>query len=272
MRPRRSHLPPAGTLDPSEWDFRKEKVDDDELEPCFVYEHARELAKRSQRLATLIAQWKTSQHADRQVGEKARSESEYLLGECFDTTVTIDETFPDTAWQKLSEAEKAEIAARIRNEKLAVPDKPLAIKLFRVIGVAPNLRAFRDVHGAFRDYPSATDYGFIAIDWSFPKSKIQTAFERWLRANERVLGVKKRPVSRKTRGSFRDRLRNLGSMRLLKHHGSTGVLSDPTIRSSKIRFEHSPHKYLPDVYYAKAKAEKLINWLLNYIDSIGVQE
>jgi hypothetical protein len=260
---------PKTTLDSAEWDFRKDKVPNSEIEACFIYEHARELAKRSPRIKSLVTQWK----ADRDAREKstpyrkavnAYSELLETLGEYFGMAVQFDSDFPDVAWQRLCEESRSSIMRALDEERrLTEPEPPLSIKLFgRNKMTAGNFQFFRALHWWFRD-PSGTQYGYVAVDWNYSDAAIKREFNKWL-AEMRVDVTRQSAVTKKhkpTRGGFRDRLNRLAAIRLLDHYGPSG-LSDPHDVRGRIKFRDAPYQYFPDLYEAQAKAEKFLNLLL----------
>jgi hypothetical protein len=261
---------PKTDLDPSEWDFRKEKVPTAEIEPCFTYEYARELGKRSGRLTKLLAKWKGGRGA---AGESPKSDEASrahsaitsLLAKCFDTTVHIDDDFPNTTWQNLDTQPRLAIIAGVSSGRLNVSDAPLAIKLVKDrTESAPNFDAFRAMHGMFRDNPGRSQYGFIAIDWSFSDGAIKRAFDKSL-LSQRPVSATRSTGKRKTRGGFRDQLNLLGALRLFEHYGAKGLLKKPSDPFSGIKFAAAPYGNLSDLYEAKSKAEKLLRWLLDLI-------
>jgi hypothetical protein len=262
-------------LDPSEWDFRKEKVPTSEIETCFIYEHGRELAKRSRRIKKLLAKWKaghgTSQESP-QYKESSRAyfEAVDLLTECFDAAVTLSADFPDTTWQQLDKEWRSRVIDGVNTGRLNVPDAPLAIKLLTDPGASPakGFKAFQALHWFFRNL-DRIQYGFVAIDWNYPNAAIKRAFEKWLsqrRAARKGRGSTKTKYKPKGRGGFRDRLNRLAALRLLKHYGARGLVKDPRDPRSRIKFADAPYQNLSDLYEAKAKAERLVTGLLSIID------
>jgi len=262
-------------LDPSGWDFRKEKVPTAEIEMCFIYEHARELAGRSKRIENLLATWRSGRNASRTSQQYRKASQAYfdvvfLLDECFDTSVLVDGQFPRLAWQHLDQEQKSTIAEGIDSGRPNIPDAPLAIRL--VAGTndaAMQFRAFRAFQGVFRDDVDRMRYGFVAIDWDQSIGAITRTFEEWLLSQKSSMGANpgttKNTIKRRE-GGFRDQLNRLSALRLLQHYGSRGLLKDPQNPKSGIKFTDAPYGYLSDLYEAKAKAQKLVNVFLSIID------
>ena len=260
-------------LDPSEWDFRKEKVPDAKIETCFIYEHARELAKRSDKMKDLLAKWKAGRRA-RQTSSKykealrAHSELSLLLVDCFDTTVVLSNDFPETPWQKLDQTLRTNIVNGVNEGRLNAPDEPLAIRLLAkpTKDIRLDFRTFRAFHWFFWD-SDLVQHGFIAVNWKSPDVEIRRAFDKWLQQRRPPATAACSSKVKKTRGGFRDKLNLLASLRLLDHYGPRRLLKDPASLDTHLRFADAPHHNLNDVYEAKARAEKLIKFLLTGISS-----
>jgi len=262
-------------LDPSEWDFRKEKVPDGKIETCFIYEHARELARRSRRIEKLLATWRLGRNAgrtSRQYREASQAYSVvlYLLDECFDTSVFVDGQFPRLAWQHLDQMQQSTIAQGIHSGRSNAPASPLAIRLLpNTKDAAMRFRAFWDWQGIFRDHVARMQYGFVAIDWSHSIGEIRRTFEGWLLSQKSSLGTddgRRKNTTQRRCGVFRDRLNRLGALRLFQHYRARGLLKDPQNPKSRIKFADAPYAYLSDLYDAKVKAQKLVNGFLSIID------
>src|SRR6266446_1072477 len=77
-----------GKLGRKEWDFRK--IPKSEIEACFIYEYARELARRSPEILDLCTQWE----AGRSAGKKTPQFSEGRKV-CQEFRKTMTDCFPD---------------------------------------------------------------------------------------------------------------------------------------------------------------------------------
>jgi hypothetical protein len=258
-----------GDLDPSEWDFRKTRLPTSQIEPCFVYEHARELVKRSNRLAAIIAKWKAPQGISRKIvrprdAPGAHSDAMKLLSECFDMSFTFDQHFPDTPWLCLPRASREAIKRAISDERLSIFSSPLAITLLgKGENIEQRFKVFRALHWHFRRL-NRTRYGFIAVDFHHSDAAIKRTFEKWL-SNRRIGRVQS---DAQNRSGLRDELNRLAALRLLEHYGAKRLLKEPDNRASGIKFSDSPYHHLSDLYRARAKAEKLLNTLATAIDGI----
>src|SRR6266536_1006511 len=108
---RTKQSPGAIRLKPTEYLFREVEVPQAELEACFIYEYARELATRSRRLNDLISRsnagWRAPKSSPkRKEGRKAGWEATRIIHACFPNyspRMLARNSFPDTPWRELGE-------------------------------------------------------------------------------------------------------------------------------------------------------------------------
>ena len=253
MTDKQTPAEPMSEFDRAEWDFSEARVPAAELEACFLYEHAREMVKMSVRLAKLVAKRKAHYQmfgSDR--AAKTLSEIVNLFSKCFDTTLKIDLSFPETPWQSLMKSNRLTIISEIKDGRLNQPDKPFAMLLEAKLDAATQFKAFRSIHGTFRDYPKHAQYGFVVVDWSFSDEAIVDALRAAL--------VSKRPLKRvreqKRRGTYRDKLRCLGTLRMFQHYGARQLNS----------LRDAPYADFSDLYKARKKAQVLLRGLISIIE------
>jgi len=261
----------SSDLPREEWDFAK--VPGEELAACFAYEYARELTKQWPRLLQLLTIAKhysklPPKHPD---GWKEVRIHRLLcrifrrrFGDC-----PAFWFFPDTTWQDLEHKTRLESVEDLNfNRGLREsPSRRLKIRTLRELE-PPNVKSiegFAYLHELFSDEElDQTEYGFFAVDWNYPDPEIESAFKSWLkeqreeRAKLGLIEIKHRKTSR---GGFRDKLRRLGALRVLNHYPPE-VLADLPIEvvdnpSWKLKVS-APYSYLPDLYEAAKKAQRLI--------------
>jgi hypothetical protein len=262
-------------LDRKEWDFRL--IPKSELEACFIYEYARELARRSPRILDLLAKWKTSWSArkktpERYEGRKAGMELTKTMTTCFPAFPSLilgTDWFPDTSWQALDQKVRAEMVEEM-NKGLhhywsRLPFDKLNIQTLRRLKAAnvTSIEAFRYVHELFsKEDLSQSEYGFFAINWSFPDPEIRRAFGKWVleeRKDREIRGLTKIKYKPRGRGGLRDQLNWLGALRVKEHYPRKQLVDYPR---PSLKVAARPYWNLTDLYEAAKKARKLVDCLL----------
>jgi hypothetical protein len=129
-----------------------------------------------------------------------------------------------------------------------------------------SIEAFAYVHELLSDEElDQTEYGFFAINWNYPDGEIESAFKSWLneqRGERTKRGLTEIKHRKTARGGFRDKLRWLGALRVINHY-PPGKLADLPIKvvdnPSWWLKVPAPYSYLPDLYEAAKKAQRLID-------------
>jgi hypothetical protein len=109
----------SGKLDRKEWDFRK--IPKPEIEACFIYEYARELARRSPGVLDLFilgqigwsAGKKTPQFSE---GRKVCQEFRKTMTDCVPDFLYLylyGDWFPDTSWQGVDQNVRSELVKEV---------------------------------------------------------------------------------------------------------------------------------------------------------------
>jgi len=224
----------TGKLDRKEWDFRK--IPKPEIEACFIYEYARELASRStQGQAGRSAGKKTSQFSK---GKKVCQEFRKTMTDCFpDFLYLYGDWFPDTSWQGVDQKVRSELVKEVnygrqhRWNSLPVPK-------------------------------SSIKRGSFAINWNYPDAELKRAFAKWL-SKQRKAGEKSEltviKYKPRRRGGFRDRLRWLGALRVAQYYGTTQLVNYQD-QDAKLKVA-APYRYSTDLYKNARKARNLLDQL-----------
>jgi Arc/MetJ-type ribon-helix-helix transcriptional regulator len=262
-----------------EWDFKA--VPKEELEACFLYEYSREYFKRSSVLRELRELWRQYhewRNANRrrkwdspisrkkELGLLAHEHIERILAARLGYSTPFDlRTFPDLPWQDMQNLPKprdwvirqAISQAAQRRQKQKSRSDRLHIETLAQLE-PPNIKTLDDFihyHDFFhRDRSrSNTEYGFFAIDWSYPEPEIRKAFCEWLkeRAGKRCQSP---GVIRASRGQAADKLNWLGAFRIRKHYRKRALVEYVDSRL-KVR---APYSHYPDLVKAGNKAKDLI--------------
>jgi hypothetical protein len=254
-----------------EWDFSI--VLREQLPACFAYEYARELTRQWPRLLTLIAIYKKRcqlpGHPDGWKGDRVF----HLICGIFSRRFPRPPAFwhfPDTPWQSIGDEQCAELGEDFDFYRGLIEQRfeRLAINTLRELEAAneTSIEAFAYVHELLSNEElDQTEYGFFAINWNYPDDEIESALKSWL--NEQREERTKRGLTeikhRKTaRGGFRDKLRWLGALRVINHY-RPGQLADLPIKvvdnpGWRLKVP-GPYSYLPDLYEAARKAQRLID-------------
>ena len=261
---KREHGANKSELPREEWDFRS--VPQSEIETCFIYEYARELVRRSPRILNLRAELKASSTA------KTARELIKIMRKCFpDFPVGVfgHNWFPDVPWQRLDEKLRSELVKEtmegLHRYWKSLPFGKLHIRTLRQLEPTNirSLEAFRDLHEIFHTEDiNETEYGFFAINWSYPNSEIRRAFEQWLsderegRKRQGLIHIARKP---RGRGGFKDQLNCLGALRVTEHYPRKQLADYPYPR---LKISSTPYSNLPDLYEATKKAREFLNKLL----------
>jgi hypothetical protein len=261
---KREHGVNKSELPREEWDFQS--VAQSEIETCFIYEYARELVRRSPRISDLWVKLKVN------ITANAFREFSKIMDKCLPDASAIvfaRKWFPDVPWQRLDEKLRSELVKEttegLQHYWKSLPFGKLHIQTLRQMEPSNirSLEAFRFLHEIFHTEDiSETEYGFFAINWSYPDSEIRRAFEKWL-SDERE-GRKGRGlthIGRKTRGrgGFKDQLNCLGALRVTEHYPRKQLADYPYPR---LKISSTPYSNLPDLYEATKKAREFLNKLL----------
>jgi len=171
-----------------EWDFRS--VHQSEIETCFIYEYARELVRRSPRISDLCAKLKAN------VTASAFGEFSKIIDKCLPDASAIvfaRKLFPDSPWQRLDEKLRSkvvkEITEGVQHYWKSLPFGKLHIQTLRQLEPANirSLEAFRYLHEIFHTEDiNGTEYGFFAINWSYPESEIKRTFGNGCQTSEKA--------------------------------------------------------------------------------------
>lgn len=232
-----------GELDRKEWDFGS--IPKSEIEACFIYEYARELARRSPGILDLFilgqigwsAGKKTPQFSE---GRKVCQEFRKTMTDCVpDFLYLYGDWFPDTSWQGVDQKVRSELVKEVnygrqyRWNSLPVNKNKLSI-----------------------------ERGFLPINWHYPDAELKRAFAKWLskqrkdREKSELAEIKYKP---KGRGGFRDRLNWLGALRVVQHYRTIQLVNYRN-QDAKLKVA-APYRYSSDLYKNARKARNLLNKL-----------
>jgi len=261
-----------GELDRTEWCF--DSLPKPEIETCFIYEYARELAKRSPKILDLWTQSKAGRSVGEKTpqfseGRKAYKEFRKIMTACFPDFPLINEDwFPDTSWQELDEKVRSRLVKEVNNGPQhywhSLPSHKLSIETMKF--EKPNVmgfETFRYVPEPFRKEDiSQTERGFLAINWNYPNAELTRAFTKWLseqRKDREKHGLTEIKYKPKGRGGFKDHLNWLGASRVVKHYPKTQLVE---YADTNLKVD-APYSHLPDLYARAKKADKLLEMLSN---------
>ena len=260
-------------LTPTEWFFAE--IPKPEIEACFRFEYARELAKRCRRIKDLLAEFKAGQGAPkgtaaRSKGWKAQLQLVEIMRACFPhSLIVFDQYFPAKPWQVLDQ-EMREAMVEYLNETLELRQscaRPWILSIRTVRELGPDertIRMFQHLHEFLSEEDfSQTEYGFVSINWNHAGSAIKRAFAEWL--SEQLEDRKKRglPIinyqSKTGRGGPADRLNALGALRVVDYCSAPDELSGYTTAKARYKAYYSNVRELRE---AAEKAAKLLDMLL----------
>ena len=211
-----------------EWDFEdRNKLPDDQLHACFLHEFGREYVNESPRLARMLSDYRRLENLPKR--DKRRREGRKRFKEIFELLGTsnpsfvYDLDFPRTPWQSLSRSIRDEISKHLNQFEHSF------IKSF-LESISVRVTLLRDLpewaEAGVKDFDTWSlvdscyfregqrrEYGFFAIDWSFPDTQIKAIFAQWLKEKR---GDKR--ASESQRGVIKERqnLNALGAKRLLE--------------------------------------------------------
>jgi hypothetical protein len=231
-----------GKLDRKEWDFRK--IPKPEIETCFIYEYARELARRSPGILDdpfILGQigWSARKKTPQlSKGKKVCLEFRKTMTNCFsDFLYLYGDSFPATSWQGLDQKVRSELVEEVNYGRQhrwnSLPVRKLRIK---------------------RDS--------FAINWHYPDAELKRTFAKWLLKQRKDREKSERPeikYKQKGRGGFSDRVRWLGALRLVQHY-RTSQLVNYENQDAKLKIA-APYRYSSDLYKNARKARNLLNKL-----------
>lgn len=275
MKTKQSRSANKVELAQTEWDFRE--IPKGEIEACFIYEYARELARRSSRILDLLAKWKTGWSApkktpERYEGRKAGMELTKTMTTCFPDFPSLilgTDWFPDTSWRALDQKVRAEMVEEV-NKGLhhywgRLPFNKLNIQTLRRLKAAnvTSIEAFRYIHELFsKEDLSQSEYGFFAINWGFPDPEIRRAFAKWVleeRKDRDIRGLTEIKYKPKGRGGLRDQLNWLGALRVKEYYPRKQLIDYP---HPSLKIAARPYWNLTDLYEGAKKARELLDRLL----------
>jgi hypothetical protein len=232
-----------GKLDRKEWDFRK--IPKPEIEACFIYEYARELAGRSPEILDLFTQEQAGRSARKKTpqfseGKKVCQEFRKTMTDCFpDFLYLYGDWFPDTSWQGVDQKVRSELVKEVNYGR-------------------------QQRWNSLRVPKSSIKRGSFAINWNYPDAELKRAFGKWLseqrkhREKSELTEIKYKP---KGRGGFSDRLNWLGALRVREHYW-TSQLVNHRDQDAKLKVA-APYSHSPDLYKNAKKADHLLKMMLN---------
>ena len=237
--------------------------------------------KRSPRVLDLHAKWESSWNAPQKTpewrqGRKAFFELAKLMRNCFPDfpgVVLAHKWFLDAPWQRLEQQMRSElvkeVAEAIHHYWNRLPYAKLHIQTLRELEAAnvKSVEAFRYIHEIFHtEDVRETEYGFFAVNWSYPDSEIRRAFEQWLSQQHQHRpkhGLRHIKHKQRRRGSFRDQLNWLGALRVKEHYPRKQLVDYP---SPRLKIAALPYRNLTDLYDCAKKARELLRRLLQMAD------
>jgi len=257
-----------GELDRNEWDFRS--IPKSEIEACFIYEYARELARQSPRISALFAIGQIGCSAGKNTPRFDEGRQAYIrniMTACFPEFPTINEDwFPDTPWEGLGQEVRSGLVKEVNNSPQhywnSLPIHKLRIETIKFAKNVGTNGTFRHVREPFREEDiSQIESGFLKINWNYPDGELKRAFAKWLseeRKDREKRGLTEIKYQPKGRGGFRDRLNWLGALRVKKHYPKRQLV-DHADTNLKV---DAPYCHLPDLLKCAKKAAKLLDMLL----------
>jgi hypothetical protein len=240
-----------GKLDRKEWDFRK--ISKSEIETCFIYEYARELAKRSPRISALFTQWQAGRRAGETTpefsnGTKAYKEFRKMMTACFPDFPDVNEDwFPDTSWQRLDENVRSRLVKEVKSGPQHYLNSSSSNKL--------SARTFKF------EKPSEMGCEWRYVPEPF-SAALKRAFAEWLsqqRKDREKSGLTEIKYKPNGRGGLRDKLRCLGALRVVNHYRSTRLV-EYYLQDSKLKVA-APYRYSSDLYKNAKKARELVKMM-----------
>jgi len=257
----------------TEWDF--DSVPQDEIEPCCLYEYAREYFKDSRVLKNLRRQWqvyeewrtagKPPRNRRPSLGRLAEVRAWRVINSRGNHIPMAFQTFPTMSWQDLRQRPGLE-SWPVKDGKWEAVEsdrrRKRASDRFHIETLAQlepaNIRSlpvWMHCHEwLHRVDLTNTEYGFFAVDWNYPLPEIRLAFETWLEEYTKTRKSKPTIIS-PSRGQFRDKLRLLGGLRFKEHYRKKDLVA---YDDSKLKIEPAPYKHFPDLVDAATKAKGLL--------------
>jgi hypothetical protein len=267
-------------LDWREWDFGREKLNDEELAACHAHEYGREIARRCHYMMTQLkilwranelpakhrrtidlsglslsnpkAPPKIKRHPDRIRGDEAVSKL-WMSGIRAETL--SQRGFEKLTWYSLTDDCRKHAVQSMRNTSRLGEGHTLPSVWFAPMWepqdslLRPQIQFLEKVQAATDSRVAMLDYGFFAIDWTCDFDALKKQVCGWLK-QQHAERIKRRP----SRGQMRDQLRWLGALRVKEHYGRRNLVKS---NFRNVRVE-APYKKLPDLYANAKKALKII--------------
>lgn len=260
------------SLDEAEWNLDAAKPDD-ELQACFFYEYAREIAKNSPHWPSPAAAGPLNE-APRNGGldqldtwevisRRASLFAHLQLPVALVGLICLD-ALPTIPWAKVTAERRQKAASALEKSRTTFTDWPEPICL--KITLERDLEEYKDC--GVKDFlgwrmldlcfhlgraEHQREYGFLAINWSHTDEQLKAKFAKFL--NEKR-GDRKDSKSKKGTNKMRQHLRALGAKRLLE----AGFTAEVAIKyTGRIRKDCKPLYEAPRSWYqAKRKVANII--------------
>ena len=243
---RKAERPARTILDRKEWDF--DQIPADQLEACFCYEYGRELTKQWPRLLKLLSIMKVRAtlpggHRDASKETKTFRLIRKILLHRFGAFPTVLlGFFPDTCWESLDSERRSIAVEQVKGYERGRRYNRITIKMLKESELL-DINSLREL--AYHQDPYSfealdqTAYCGISINLTYSDSEITKEFRLSLKAvreeHERLRSpIMHRALSRmvasvikpaelvkhqkKGRGGYRDKLRWLGALRVVRYY------------------------------------------------------
>ena len=279
---RKARRPARTILDRKEWDF--EQIPADQLEACFCYEYGRELTKQWPRLLKLLSMVQAraalpGRHRDSSKETKTFQFIRKIFSHRFGAFPTVLlRFFPDTCWESLDTGLRSVAEEQVKNYEQGRRYNRIAIKMLKESD-SLDINSLREL--AYHSDPYSfealdqTAYCGVSINLSYSDTELVKEFRLSLkgvreeherlrfpiihRAFSRVMSEIK-PAEllkhrKKGRGGYRDKLRWLGALRIVRYYSPVDLVDYPY---SKVKVD-APYAHQPDLYDAAKKAQALLD-------------
>src|ERR1017187_1563834 len=275
-------------LDWKEWDFKKDKLPDDELAACHAHEYGREVAKQCRYILTqlrIVCLANELPKKDKMLLSDARIEPPYKKihpkwGRGSDARTKLDSfdipwtlTFRDfhnRSWYSLPPGIRHEaVQIALYKKEFSKGKDLMCLSIHTIRELKPyghttmqffqwrdeNRRASDSKTGGRIYDRGAVEYGFFSINWNSGVGVLKEQFAEWVDLQLKVL-KKGHPVGQRkpSRGQLRDQLRWLGALRIKEHCGYKN-LADQNLPKLRVC---APYNNRNDLYENAAKASRKI--------------
>jgi hypothetical protein len=272
-------------MDKKEWDFAQ--IPASELQACFCYEYGRQLTRQWPILQKSILLVKTGSVSERKHRNATYAEPlkpiRHILSARFGAFPTeLSDYFPDTSWNNIDIKLRSKAAEDVRKDLKHYEQGGQQSCIFiRMLRKSESLDMSFLRNAAYK-YDSfslealdQTAYAGIAINLSYSDAEIAKAFKLSLksvrqehealrspiinRAFSRIMASGTKPPAllmhrRKGRGGYRDKLRWLGALRVVRYYPPSQLANYP---HTNIQVD-APYSHLPDLYEAAKRAQGLL--------------